>query len=61
MQRQLKNITDDLNKRMKKACNSLEKNIYALDKSILNEVEKEYGRYHIYSLIAYFPGCAFFL
>ena len=47
MQRQLKNITNNLNKRMKKACNSLEKNIYALDKSILNEVEKEYGRYHI--------------
>ena len=43
IEKQLKNITDNLNKKMKIACDSLDKNIYALNKSIWNEVEKEYG------------------
>ena len=43
IEKQLKNITDNLNKKMKIACDSLDKNIYALNKSIWKEVEKKYG------------------
>ena len=43
IEKQLKNITDNLNKKMKIACDSLDKNIYALNESIWNEVEKKYG------------------
>ena len=40
VQKQLKNITDNLNKKIKEACDNLDNNIYALDKSIWNELEK---------------------
>ena len=43
VQKKLKNIIDNLYKKMKIACDSLDKNIYALNKSIWNEVEKKYG------------------
>ena len=43
VQKQLKSITDNLYKKMKEACDSLDKNIYASDKSNWKEVEKEYG------------------
>ena len=42
VQKQLKNITDNLNKKMKIACESLDKNIYALNKSIWNKLDKKY-------------------
>ena len=44
IEKQLKNITNTLNKKMKIACDSLDINIYALNKSIWNEVEKQYGK-----------------
>ena len=47
VQKQLKNITDNLNKKMKIACDSLDNNIYALNKSIWNEVEKNMEKNHI--------------
>ena len=43
IEKQLKNITDNLNKKMKIACDSLDNNIYVLNKSMWNEVEKKYG------------------
>ena len=43
IEKQLTNITDNLNKKMKIACESLDKNIYALNKLMWNEVEKKYG------------------
>ena len=43
VQKKLKNITDNLNKKMKIACDSLDNNIYFLNKSMWNEVEKKYG------------------
>ena len=43
VQKQLKNITDNLNKKIKEACDILDKSTYALGKSKWNEVEKEYG------------------
>ena len=43
IEKQLKNIRYTLNKKMKIACDSLDKNIYALDKLLWKEVEKEYG------------------
>ena len=40
VQKQLKNITDNLNKKMKIACDSLDRNIYALNKSIWDSRKK---------------------
>ena len=42
IEKQLKNITDNLNKKMKEACDSLNNNIYALNKSIWNKLDKKY-------------------
>ena len=47
IEKQLKNIIDTLNKKMKITCDSLDKNIYALNKSIWNEVEKNMEKNHI--------------
>ena len=43
IEKQLKNIRDTLNKKMKIACDSLDNNIYVLNKSMWNAVEKKYG------------------
>ena len=43
IEKQLKNIRDTLNKKMKIACDSLDNNIYVLNKSMWNKVEKKYG------------------
>ena len=47
IEKQLKNITNNLNKKMKIACDSLDINIYALNKSMWNEVEKNMEKNHI--------------
>ena len=43
VQKQLKNMTDTLTKKIKEVCDDLDKSTYALVASIWNEVEKEYG------------------